>query len=384
MTLNQDTNATRRVLIIDNSYCVTGAFKSILSFAVNFQRVAVTFAIPSGSANREALDQHDIHHVSIPFRELKKNISSLLYLPALLINSIKLDKFIRNNGIAVVHVNDLYNMCGVVIKLLNPRVTLIYHVRLLPHSYVRSMYFVWKWFIGRNADTIVCVSEAVARHWRDLGNVHVISDAIETPRVEIPERGAQSTPNLLYLSNYIPGKGHDWAIRSLAGVIKSFPEVSLTLVGGDMGLARNREYKLALHRLAGELGVTANVIFKGFEKDIMTEMRNADIFLNFSECESFSLTCLEALHYGVPVVATRSGGPEEIIEDGVSGFLVKNKDVTGMENAIIRLLEDRALRTRLRSAGMERARSRFDLGEKAGQMEDLYVHLSGGEKIIVS
>ena len=55
--------------------------------------------------------------------------------------------------------------------------------------------------------------------------------------------------------------------------------------------------------------------------------------LNFSESESFSMTCLESLYYGTPLIATDSGGPAELFKHGESGHLVPNRDVQAMAKA---------------------------------------------------
>ena len=79
------------------------------------------------------------------------------------------------------------------------------------------------------------------------------------------------------------------------------------------------------------------VEWHAFAEKISEEYLDAAIVLNFSESESFSLTCLEAMFYGRPVIATRSGGPSEIIDHNESGILVDVKDVDAMANAMTNL-----------------------------------------------
>ena len=93
--------------------------------------------------------------------------------------------------------------------------------------------------------------------------------------------------------------------------------------------------------------------------------------LNFSEGESFSMTCLEAAFYGTPVIATRCGGPEEIIEDGQTGILVPVKDIDAMQTAILKLAGDVSLRKRLAAAGKEYVRQKFSIVEYKSKMRQL-------------
>src|SRR5688572_29023724 len=89
------------------------------------------------------------------------------------------------------------------------------------------------------------------------------------------------------------------------------------------------------------------------------EYQRAAFVLNFSESESFSMTVLEAMYYGRPVVATRSGGPSEIIDQNESGILVDLKDVTAMANAIEYLIDNPEKRERMAHQAYERVRRKF-------------------------
>jgi len=81
--------------------------------------------------------------------------------------------------------------------------------------------------------------------------------------------------------------------------------------------------------------------------------------LNFSEAESFSLTCLDALYYGVPLIASDCGGPAELFETGKSGILVPNRDVAAMADAIVALAADADLRQRFSKASRIFVRQKF-------------------------
>lgn len=113
-----------------------------------------------------------------------------------------------------------------------------------------------------------------------------------------------------------------------------------------MGLPKNHRYHAQLMRRADELGVAQAVAFDGPISDIRKAFAQADIALNFSESESFSRTCLEALAAGVPLIATDCGGPAELFEHGKSGYLIPNRDVEVGKNAILLLASDSEMRRR--------------------------------------
>jgi glycosyltransferase involved in cell wall biosynthesis len=90
------------------------------------------------------------------------------------------------------------------------------------------------------------------------------------------------------------------------------------------------------------------------------------------EPEPFGRVVMEAMALGRPVVATNLGGPVEIIEDGVSGFLVRAGDPSAMAEKIIALLGDPALREKLRAGALSQARDRFGMEAYIRRIEDAY------------
>jgi glycogen(starch) synthase len=87
----------------------------------------------------------------------------------------------------------------------------------------------------------------------------------------------------------------------------------------------------------------------------------ADVFLLTSNHEGFGRVLIEAAFAGVPVVATRCGGPEGVIVDGETGYLRDTDDVSGLTEAVWSLLSDRGRANRVAAAARGRARSIFGL-----------------------
>ena len=164
---------------------------------------------------------------------------------------------------------------------------------------------------------------------------------------------------LLYPANYISGKGHRECLSAFSIAYQANKNIRLRFVGSDMGLAKSRELRHALEIEVERNGLSNVVKVEDFcaEKELM--YKNADVVLNFSISESFSRTCFEASFYGVPVIATRCGGPEEIIENDVTGILVDLGDLDKMKEAILRLADDRQLRRSMGTAAAVHVRRRF-------------------------
>jgi glycosyltransferase involved in cell wall biosynthesis len=116
-------------------------------------------------------------------------------------------------------------------------------------------------------------------------------------------------------------------------------------------------------------------MFEPFVKDVEQKIKEADIVLNFSESESFSLTCLDALFYGTPLIATDCGGPAELFEHGRSGCLVPNMDVQAMKNAILDLAGDPAKRQLFADQGRSYVRAKFNPRHTFGKLRKTYLSL---------
>lgn len=164
---------------------------------------------------------------------------------------------------------------------------------------------------------------------------------------------------LVFFGNYIEGKGQTYAIQAFACLADQYPTLILEFYAGDMGLDKNIKWRDELVRQVDLLGLSDRVIFNGFTNDIWDELAGALAALNFSDSESFSMTCLEASAIGLPVIATRSGGTSEIIEDVVSGILVPVGDIQAMTNANSYVCENPDLVIAVGYAGRKRAGESF-------------------------
>ena len=139
-----------------------------------------------------------------------------------------------------------------------------------------------------------------------------------------------------------------------------------------MGLEKNRTFREALERSAATGPAPSRINFRGHSDNLSTHYAEASVALNFSASESFSNTCLDASAAGLPVVATRCGGPEEIIEDGVTGFLVSVGDVTAMAERMAWLLDHPLEAKTMGKAGQGLVAERFSPSLIAAELKILF------------
>jgi len=107
--------------------------------------------------------------------------------------------------------------------------------------------------------------------------------------------------------------------------------------------------------------VASRVVLMGWVDSIDALLKSSDLLVSSARDEPFGRTLIEAMMVGVPILSTRSGGPEEIIIDGVTGLLVHSEAPNEIADALTRLIDKPSILNRLGAAGYERASSTFSL-----------------------
>jgi glycosyltransferase involved in cell wall biosynthesis len=173
-------------------------------------------------------------------------------------------------------------------------------------------------------------------------------------------------PTLLAVSRHDPRKGLEGLIRALADLNRAGVQFRANLIGTGSLLE-------AHHRLVSTLGLEGRVSVLGFVPDAWPLFGGADVFVLPSiEEASGSLSLLEALQAGLPVVASNIDGIHEDVTDGVEGLLVPPGDVLALAAALKRLLVDEPMRRRMGAAARRTFESRFTAERFTTALADAY------------
>ena len=221
----------------------------------------------------------------------------------------------------------------------------------------------------RNADFVLAISshtrsEVIDRQGVDGGRVGLLPCCLdpvwqsEAERFRGAAKGHDLTsPNILTVARMASGeqyKGIDQIIRALPKLRMDVPSVTYTIIGD--GDDRRRLEELAL-----ELGVQDVVQFRGRvdTSELVGAYAAARVFAMPSRKEGFGIVFLEAAFFSCPSVGGRAGGTTDVIEDGVTGFLVDVDDACALQDRIGRLLADSILARRMGEAARERTLGLF-------------------------
>lgn len=360
-----------KIYLVDGSVGVTGA----LVCAANVARAlkhsyGVILVVPSGAEIPSEYRSCFKRVIRLPIIPLSRRIGGIvLYLPSLLLVTLALRFFMIRDKSKILLINDFYLMHGALARLFGYRGRLITWVRIRPMSFGKTLSSTWLCCVRKSSDAVVAVSKYIASLVADSVDAKVLYDALDS----LPQERLTYEPSqrIVFVGNYISGKGQDVAIEAFAQCAAEFPSATLVFHGDHLRLGKNVEFKDSLSRRVRALGLDQRIEIRGPTLSSIKEYEGAHIAMNLSESESFSMTVLEASGCGVPVIATRSGGPSEIVVDGETGILVDVNDVEGIAAAIRRLLSDSALVVKMGKAGQFRIRNLFSMERFAREIEEL-------------
>ena len=221
------------------------------------------------------------------------------------------------------------------------------------------------------AAAIVTVSLAIAeeltrRFGVDPATIHVIPCGIDVADFA-PGPHRDDPPLIVAVARLRPVKRLDLLLHALAPLHGSGQPFRCRVIGD--GSERS-----CLETLRDELGLREVVRFVGAasQEVVRDAWRTASIGALTSTSEGMPLALMEAASCGVPVVATAVGGVPELVADGETGLLVANGDVTGLTDALRRLLCDPPLRTRMAAAARARAVAHFSLDHQVDRLTALW------------
>jgi colanic acid/amylovoran biosynthesis glycosyltransferase len=165
--------------------------------------------------------------------------------------------------------------------------------------------------------------------------------------------------NLLYLGRLAAVKGLPILFESIAQLKTFFPELCLNLIGDGPERAK-------LASMVQELGIQDNVKFLGYKSQaqVREQLQKTDRYVLPSFAEGVSVSLMEAMAAGVPVVTTQIAGVNELVANGESGYIVPAGDVISLTEKLTLLIKDPQLREQFGKAGRKKVATEFNLNDE--------------------
>jgi len=209
--------------------------------------------------------------------------------------------------------------------------------------------------------------------------------AVDLDRFEFRVRRPGNRLRLLTVARLVEKKGIEYAIRALALIKQQHPKLTISLnVVGD------GELRCHLESVRDSLGLQQQVNFLGWldQDEVRQEMLNADLFVLPSVTaadggkEGVPVSLMEAMASGMPVLSTLHSGIPELVQDGVSGFLLPEHDVDNLANRIYQFIETPELAEQMGHAGRAFVEENFNIHTLNQRLSMMYQRLLEGAPAI--
>ena len=222
--------------------------------------------------------------------------------------------------------------------------------------------------IASLAHTHIAISRGLAKYLEEVEGFDGSSFEIVHYGIEpdgVPRAYAPDVPRLLCVGRLIPIKGHIVLLRAFAQARRQVPSLRLDIAGRG-------PLEPALRALVKELGIQDGVRFLGYVAPIQRAIEDAAAVVVPSMGEGFGMVALEAMERARPVIAAEIGGLGELVEDGVTGYLVPPGEAEPLADAIVAVASDLPRAAELGEAGRRRALEEFLQDRCTDRTEALY------------
>jgi glycosyltransferase involved in cell wall biosynthesis len=229
---------------------------------------------------------------------------------------------------------------------------------VLGHGLYGKLYYTLSLWAMRRMFAVRVVGQRVQKQLLAAGlhrNVHTVPVPVTMDTSAIVDYPSTPARRVLFVGRLVPVKNIEEWLQVAQQVAARDADVTFEIVGEG-------PLRETLETQAKELGLDSRVYFAGavVYDQLPKIYRSAQVFLLTSKYEGFGRVVVEAYLNGVPVVATRITGVEDIVQDGQTGFLHPPGDVAGMAASVLRLLDDDALRQQMGRKGHDLVCAHFD------------------------
>jgi glycosyltransferase involved in cell wall biosynthesis len=286
---------------------------------------------------------------------------------------LELARYLRTKTAAIVHSFDFYSNIMLIPTAKWARIPVVIGSQRQIGDRLTWFQSAAQVAVFRMCDRVVCNSQAaaerLARQGLSKSRIVVIPNGLPVSAFAPSPEALPRQPGLIRIA-YVARmndlvKNHRGFLRAAARLASRFPSVEFVLVGDG-------PLRPGLEEVTTSLGIGARVHFLGERHDMAAILASIDISVLFSVSESMSNVVLEGMAAGIPVVASRVGGNPELIQDRVTGLLVKLGDEEELVDALATLVEQPDLRVEYGRRGKKLAQEKFRMDQITYQYEELY------------
>jgi glycosyltransferase involved in cell wall biosynthesis len=376
-----------RILYVNNGADIYGASRCLIRLlqALDRTRYIPLVLLPEDGPLRQRLEDLGVEVVfhprlSVITRRVFRSWRILIFFLEFPMSVLFLWWLIRRRNIDLVHTNTGVMVSpGLAAKLAG--VPHLWHIR----DWFQEFRQIWKpysSYILWSSDAVIAISQAVASQFIENSKISVIYDgcALDEFYSDETEEGRQFRSKFGLGTDFVVGcvgriklrrKGQEVLVRAAAILKARGLQPKVLIIGA--AYPGNESNLQSLKELINESALQDCVILTGELSDVRPAYAAMNVLvLPSAQPEPLGDVMMEAMAMTVPVIATNIGGPPEVVQDGITGFLIPPSDAEALADKIELLMNDPKLGERLGQAGPNRVKERFSLGEMISKIEALY------------
>lgn len=364
----------KNILFIHSSSELYGSDRSLLNICKNIDKSKYNIFVILPCDGPLVTELKKVDGINLNIFEVavlrRKNLSlkgGLQYLKEYKASLKYLKKFIIQNNIDIVDTNTAVVFPGAIAAKRCKKKS-VWHIREIIKSNLENK--VISFMMKRYSDLIVANSKATGKSLKVPQNkVRVIYNAVEEKCGNTVKPHKQLTVGMAGRINR--WKGQKLFVDMAEKINQKKPDVVFQIAGEAYTGEEHLKTELREYIAAKKLDSAVQLL--GQVNNMQDFYSGIDIFVLPSiQPEPFGLVVIEAMEYGLPVVATNHGGPTEIITEGVDGYLVDYTKCDEMANRVLKLLEDENMRKKMGEAGMKKKHERFSVTSMVSKIENVF------------
>jgi glycosyltransferase involved in cell wall biosynthesis len=250
------------------------------------------------------------------------------------------------------------------------------HPELIPNIPLPLVHLV----IEELSDAVVCVSNYVKKQFKYISNNNKFITIYNSTHDNFVNQ------NNIDIRNFL-GLDRNSFISVTVGLLSQTKGYILWLDAVDICLRENSKLKFlwvggahkkdlkAFNAKVKKMGIQNSVFYLGFREDVPAILHGCDLLVCTSLTETFSLSILEGMSSGLPIVTTDCGGPAEIVVNNETGYVVDSGNSSKIADKIIELSNDEVKRKKFGNKGKDRYETLFKLDKYVINFEKLYMDI---------
>lgn len=371
---------TRKIIYLVTKSNWGGAQRYVFDIAANLSKDRFTVLVVSGGEGMltEKLGKTKIRTISLP--RLRRDINFFNEIRS----TVAIVKLFLREKPDIIHLNSpkaggLGALSAFFYKLFSldfsPRVVLTVHGWSFYEDrprWQRILIFLSSLISCLLVNSIIVISShdlRVARKFIRKRKIHFIPNGIDVARYrQSPSRGPRADDKMLRvgtIAELTPNKGLIYLLYAFQKIRKRSKENTELLIIGDGEDRQKLEEIIRVEHMR-------DILLPGFIPDAERMLSRLDVFVLPSVKEGLPYSIMEAMAYGVPVVASRVGGIPDLIEDGKTGFLVAPKDPEELAHAVETILTDKSKQDAFVSAARKKLKNEFSIAMMLEKTIKLY------------